>query len=168
MPVTNALIRVDSSVCTRGWWLDTMAIRSCRIVTSPPRIRPSRRSPSSLPASSASREEFTNVRSAPFTIVHPDSTSRSSDTLMTAGSWYSISVRVSGEGFGNETNSGSTTAARRALPSARSAPARPRSLGSHPNPTRRPSGPSNTAWIPSPYPSTDFGSSTPLHGMCDV
>ncbi len=85
--VTNALISVDSSVCTRGMCVETIAIRSCSIVTSPPTIRPSWRSPSSLPPSSASREEFTNVRSAPFTIVQPDSTSRSSDTSISSGSW---------------------------------------------------------------------------------
>ena len=50
-------------------------------------MSPSLRNPSSLPPSSASREEFTNVRNAPFTIVHPDSTSRSSDTSINSGSW---------------------------------------------------------------------------------
>ena len=84
MAVTKAVIMVDSSVCTRGRAVETIAMRSCRMVTSPPRMRPSRRSPSSLPASSASREEFTKVRSAPFTIVHPDSTRRSSETAQSS------------------------------------------------------------------------------------
>ena len=85
--VTNALISVDSSVCTAGMCEETIAIRSCSIVTSPPTMSPSRRKPSSLPPSSARREELTKVRSAPFTIVQPASTSRSSDTSMSSGSW---------------------------------------------------------------------------------
>ena len=69
---------------------------------------------------------------------------------------------------GSDTNSGSATAALRALASARSAPAAVRSLGSLPKPIRRPSGASKTAWMPSPYDSDDFGSSTPFQGMWEV
>jgi len=44
-----------------------------------------------------------------------------------------------------------------------------RSLGSEPYPTSgRPSGPSKTAWTPSPVISVDLGSSTPLQAMCEV
>ena len=84
--VTNAVTSVDSSVCTHGIALEAMAMRSWRMVTSPPTIRPSRRSASSLSARPARREEARKVRSAPPTIVQPASTRRSSLTRMSAGS----------------------------------------------------------------------------------
>src|SRR5438128_2591281 len=40
MAVTNAVISVDSSVCTRGMAVEIRATRSCNTVTSPPRMRP--------------------------------------------------------------------------------------------------------------------------------
>ena len=82
-------------------------MRSWRMVTSPPTIRPSapqRRS--SLPASSASREEVRNVRSAPFTIVQPASTSRSSrHAHQLRVVIVAQRARLAGR-WGSETNSG--------------------------------------------------------------
>ncbi|HEU5195148.1 MAG TPA: hypothetical protein VFW70_10450 [Methylomirabilota bacterium] len=86
MAVTNAVISADSSVCTWGMWVETSAMRSCRMVTSPLTIRPSLRSASSLPASAFSREEFRKVRSAPLTIIQPHSTSRSSEIFISSRS----------------------------------------------------------------------------------
>ena len=99
----------------------------------------------------------------------PASTSSASSTFMSRGSWWAASTRGAPVGRGRERNSGSCTAACRAFASARSAPSAERSLGSEPKPmSGRPSGPSNTAWTPSPAISVDLGSSTPLQGMWDV
>ncbi len=87
MAVTNAVISADSSVCTSGMWVETRAARSCKIVTSPLTISPSLRRASSLPAISPSRDEFRNVRRAPWTIVQPHSTRRSSETRISSASW---------------------------------------------------------------------------------
>ncbi len=106
-----------------------------------------------------------NARRAPCTIFQPASTSARSSSVMSAASWYRSSVRRSDPGFGSDTNSGSRTAARRALASARSTPRSVKSLGSLPNPTRSSL---NTAWIPRPRAVVDLGSSTPLHGMWEV
>src|SRR6059036_861392 len=76
--VANAVISDVSSVWARGIVVEAIAIRSRRIVTSPPRMRPSRRRPSSSCASSASRPEAPNFRSAPPAIFQPASTSPSS------------------------------------------------------------------------------------------
>ena len=75
MAVTNAVISVDSSVCTRGMAVEIRATRSCNTVTSPPRMRPRARRPSSLPASSARRDDARNVRNPPPTTRQPLSTS---------------------------------------------------------------------------------------------
>ena len=70
--VTKAVISVDSSVCTRGRRVETIAIRSWRIVTSPPTMRPSRRSAASPSARAASRLDERNVLRAPPTMVLVD------------------------------------------------------------------------------------------------
>ena len=54
--------------------VEAIAIRSRRIVTSPSRMSPSFRSPSSSWASAASRLEAVNVRSAPPVTFQPAST----------------------------------------------------------------------------------------------
>ena len=85
--VRKLMMSVDSSVWARGMRVDATAIRSCRIVTSPPRMSPSRGSPASPPARAASFDEATKVRSAPAITLQPTSTRSRSGTSSRRGSW---------------------------------------------------------------------------------
>ncbi len=85
--VRKLMISVDSSLWTSGMCEETSAMRSWRIVTSPPRISPRRLTAASLPARSTSREDAMKVRSAPVTTFQPACTSSSSRTSRSFGSW---------------------------------------------------------------------------------
>ena len=83
----NDITIVDSSVCTSGIAVETVAMRSPISVTSPPTINPSSGSFSGMSTSVKSVSDFSNTRSAPFTTVQPAAGSASSFTSMIAGSW---------------------------------------------------------------------------------
>ncbi len=75
MPVTKLMRRVETSVWGSGMALDAMAMDSWTMVTSPPRISPSFRISSSLPARSLSFEAARKPRRPPWSTFHPASTS---------------------------------------------------------------------------------------------
>ncbi len=84
--VAEADMKVASSVWGSGIAVEAIAMRSCRIVTSPPRMRPSPLRPASSGTRSASREEVMNARRPPAITFQPASTSSASETSMSRGS----------------------------------------------------------------------------------
>jgi hypothetical protein len=80
----NADMKVESSDWGLGIAVEAIAMRSWRIVTSPPRISPSRLSPAS--SSSASRDDAMKPRRPPVITFQPASTSAGSETSIRSGS----------------------------------------------------------------------------------
>ena len=85
--VMNDMISVDSSVCTSGIACEAIAIRSWRIVVSPPMMSPSSVSFSGRSTRPISDSDVSNTRSPPFTTRHPASTRSASFISISFGSW---------------------------------------------------------------------------------
>ena len=187
MAVAKDIISVFCSAWTRGKWVEAIAIRDCSITTSPPRIRPRPANRSGVWAKDARSSDDWKASNARSIIRQPAPTKRLFPNRIMAGSYERAEVSETGEwgsiwrecvtaagrtaGSGRETNSGSITAAARALSSARLTPSRERSAGSLPKPARLPppsAGVRRTTRSPMPWDSVDLGSSTPLLGMWEV
>ena len=79
-------MNAQSSAWGSGIALEAIATRDWRILTSPPRMSPSRFSPASSGTSSASRDDAMKARSPPVITFQPASTSSASSTFMSRGS----------------------------------------------------------------------------------
>ena len=168
MPVVEAVISVDSSVWTSGRCVDAMATRSWTIGDVAAEDQTQASSSSSLPASSARRRDAVKVRRAPVTTCQPASTRSRvveiEEPRVVVGAERPPLGPGAGQGDeGRIVHRGGARLRQRA----------PHPIGRQvgrlrPEAESRAVAPRKTTWRPMPWDSVDFGSSTPLEGMCEV